>query len=96
MTSMGPLPCLNTRTFRANSCGENSDDKVIHIVEIDMVTLVVEIESSEISSDELDKETGSSDRLQPKQADLSYIHALNGLHSHEIRVVPSKHESDQY
>ncbi|GJS21390.1 hypothetical protein Tco_0450022 [Tanacetum coccineum] len=36
-----------------------------------------------------DKETGSSDRLQPKQADLSCVHALNELHLHEIRVVLS-------
>ncbi|GJW35575.1 hypothetical protein Tco_0058495 [Tanacetum coccineum] len=69
---------------------------VIHTVEIDMVTLVFEIESSEMNSDELGKETGSFDGLQPKQADLSYVYALNKLHSHEIRVVPSKHESDQY
>ncbi|GJR51876.1 hypothetical protein Tco_1402397, partial [Tanacetum coccineum] len=62
---------------------------VIHTIEIDMVTLVVEIKSSEMSSDKLDKETGSSDGLQPKQADLSCVHALNGLHSHEIRVVPN-------
>ncbi|GJR42047.1 hypothetical protein Tco_1310150 [Tanacetum coccineum] len=41
---------------------------VIHTIEIDMVTLVVEIESSEMSSDELDKETGSSNGLQPKAA----------------------------
>ncbi|GJV92023.1 hypothetical protein Tco_1539836 [Tanacetum coccineum] len=71
-------------------------DKVIHTVEIDIVKLMVEIESFGISSDEFDKETGSSDRLQPKQADLSCIHALNELHLHEIRVVPSKHEADQY
>ncbi|GJZ74696.1 hypothetical protein Tco_0639161 [Tanacetum coccineum] len=44
---------------------------------------------------ELDKETGSSDGLQPKQADLSYVHALNEPHLHEIHVVPSKHEADQ-
>ncbi|GKG14291.1 hypothetical protein Tco_0353891, partial [Tanacetum coccineum] len=36
------------------------------------------------SSDEIDKETESSDGLQPKQADLSCVHAVNGLHSHEI------------
>ncbi|GJY31119.1 hypothetical protein Tco_0414614 [Tanacetum coccineum] len=40
-----------------------------------------------MSSDEFDKETGSSDGLQPKQADLSCVHALNELHSHEIHVV---------
>ncbi|GKA14134.1 hypothetical protein Tco_0693780 [Tanacetum coccineum] len=71
-------------------------DKVIHTVEIDIVKLVVEIESFGMSSDEFDKETGSSDGLQPKQADLSCVHALNELHLHEIHVVLSKHEADQY
>ncbi|GJS88100.1 integrase, catalytic region, zinc finger, CCHC-type containing protein [Tanacetum coccineum] len=71
-------------------------DKVNHVVETDIVKLVVEIESFGMSSDEFDKETGSSDGLQPKQADLSCVHALNKLHLHEIHVVPSKHEADQY
>ncbi|GJZ06148.1 hypothetical protein Tco_0539941 [Tanacetum coccineum] len=71
-------------------------DKMIHTVETDIVKLVVEIESFGISSNEFDKETGSSDGLQPKQADMSYIYALNELHLHEIRFVPSKHEADQY
>ncbi|GJQ89708.1 hypothetical protein Tco_0000847 [Tanacetum coccineum] len=71
-------------------------DKVIHTVETDIVKLVVEIESFDMSSDEFDKETGSSNGLQPKQANLSCVHALNELHLHEIRVVPSKHEADQY
>ncbi|GKC44950.1 hypothetical protein Tco_1062672 [Tanacetum coccineum] len=63
-------------------------DKVIHTMETDIVKLVVEIESFGMSSDEFDKETGSSDGLQPKQADLSCVHALNELHLHEIHVVP--------
>ncbi|GJS90466.1 hypothetical protein Tco_0773102 [Tanacetum coccineum] len=71
-------------------------DKVNHAVETDMVKLVVEIESFGMSADELDKETGSSDGLQPKQADLSCVHALNEPHLHEIHVVPNKHEADQY
>ncbi|GJR84818.1 hypothetical protein Tco_0155603 [Tanacetum coccineum] len=66
-------------------------DKVNHAMETDIVTLVVEIESF----DEFDKETGSFDGLQPKQADLSCVYALNELHSHEIHVVSSKHEVDQ-
>nr|GEY71755.1 hypothetical protein [Tanacetum cinerariifolium] len=49
-----------------------------------------------MSADELDKETGSSDGLQPKKADLSCVHTLNELHLHEIHVVPSMHEADQY
>ncbi|GJR05791.1 hypothetical protein Tco_0528775 [Tanacetum coccineum] len=71
-------------------------DKVNHDVEIDMVKLVVEIKSFGMSVDELDKESGSSDGLQPKQVDLSCIHALNKPHLHEIHIVPSKHEADQY
>ncbi|GJZ88700.1 hypothetical protein Tco_0660482 [Tanacetum coccineum] len=71
-------------------------DKVICTIEIDIVKLVVEIESFGMSSDEFDKETGLSDGLQPKQADLSCVHALNKLPLHEIRVVPNKHEADQY
>ncbi|GKE56368.1 hypothetical protein Tco_1495553 [Tanacetum coccineum] len=71
-------------------------DKVNHAVETNMVKLVVEIESFGISADELDKETRSFDGLQPKQADLSCVHALNEPHLHEIHVVPNKHEADQY
>ncbi|GKG49271.1 hypothetical protein Tco_0515723, partial [Tanacetum coccineum] len=52
-------------------------DKVIHTVETDMVKLVIEIEWFGMSFDEFDKETGSSDGLQPRQANLSYVHALN-------------------
>ncbi|GJZ01384.1 hypothetical protein Tco_0519345 [Tanacetum coccineum] len=66
-------------------------DKVIHNVETDIVKLMVEIESFGMSFDEFDKDTGSSDGLQPKQADLSCVHTLNELHLHEIRVVPNVH-----
>ncbi|GKA48259.1 hypothetical protein Tco_0741217 [Tanacetum coccineum] len=71
-------------------------DKVIHTVDTNIVKLVIKTESFGMSFDEFDKETGSSDGLQPKQVDLSCVHALNELHLHEIRVVPSKHEADQY
>ncbi|GJX61062.1 hypothetical protein Tco_0293962 [Tanacetum coccineum] len=57
--------------------------------------LVVEIKSFGMSFDEFDKEIRSSDGLQPKQADQNYVHALNELNLHEIRVVTSKHEVDQ-
>nr|GEW67524.1 hypothetical protein [Tanacetum cinerariifolium] len=70
-------------------------DKVIHTVETDIVRLVVEIKSFGKSFDEFDEETGSAGGLQPKQANLSCVHALNELHSHEVRVVPSKNEADQ-
>nr|GFB67947.1 hypothetical protein [Tanacetum cinerariifolium] len=71
-------------------------NKVIHTAKTDMEKLMVEIESFGLIVDELDMETGSSNRLQLKQVDLSCIHALNKPHLHEIHVVPSKHEADQY
>ncbi|GJY05322.1 hypothetical protein Tco_0371262 [Tanacetum coccineum] len=70
-------------------------DKVNHAVKIDIVKLVVEIESFGMSFEEFDTKTRSSDGLQPKQADLSCVHALNEPHLHEIHVVPSRHEADQ-
>ncbi|GKC67355.1 hypothetical protein Tco_1099953 [Tanacetum coccineum] len=68
--------------------------EVNHTVETDIVKVVIEIECFGMSFDEFDKETGSSDGLQPNQASLSCVHALNELHLHEIHVVPSKHEAD--
>ncbi|GKC20365.1 hypothetical protein Tco_1022515 [Tanacetum coccineum] len=69
----------------------------LSIVETDKVNhAVAEIESFGKSADELDKETRSFDGLQPKQADLSCVHALNEPHLHEIHVVLSTHEADQY
>nr|GFB10286.1 hypothetical protein [Tanacetum cinerariifolium] len=71
-------------------------DKVIHTAKTNMVKLVVEIEHFGMIADELDKETGSSDGLQPKQVDLSCVHTLNEFHLDEIHVVPSLHEADQF
>nr|GEZ78040.1 hypothetical protein [Tanacetum cinerariifolium] len=68
-------------------------DKVIHTMETDIMRLMDEMEICGKSSDEIDKETGSSDGLQPKQVDLSCVHAVNGLHSHEIRVVLKQRSS---
>ncbi|GJT84951.1 FAR1-related sequence 5-like protein [Tanacetum coccineum] len=53
-------------------------------------------ELSIVETDKFDKKTGSSDGLQPKQADLNCVHALNEPHLHEIHVVPNKHEVDRY
>ncbi|GJX39840.1 hypothetical protein Tco_0253143 [Tanacetum coccineum] len=64
-------------------------------LETDMMKLVVEIECFGVNFDEFDKETGSSDELQPKQADLNCIHVLKEPYLHEIHVVPNKHEADR-
>ncbi|GJU68942.1 hypothetical protein Tco_1255201 [Tanacetum coccineum] len=66
-------------------------DKMIHTMETNIVKLMVEIKRFGMSSDEFDKEIGSSDELQPKQADLNCIHTLNELHLHEICVVLNVH-----
>ncbi|GKD28004.1 hypothetical protein Tco_1234218, partial [Tanacetum coccineum] len=65
--------------------GDNSSQERHH---------VIEIECFGKSFDEFDKETGSSDGLQPRQADLSCVHALDEPHLHEIHVVPCRHEAD--
>nr|GEX05148.1 hypothetical protein [Tanacetum cinerariifolium] len=70
-------------------------DKVNHTVETDIVILMIGTESFDMSADDFDKKTGSSDGLQPKQANLSCVHASNELHLHEIHVVPSTHKVDQ-
>nr|GEY69535.1 hypothetical protein [Tanacetum cinerariifolium] len=71
-------------------------DKVIHTAKTDMMKLVVENECFNMSFDEFGKEIRSSDGLQPKQANLSCVHALNEPHLHEIHVVPRKHEADLF
>nr|GFC70050.1 hypothetical protein [Tanacetum cinerariifolium] len=71
-------------------------EMVIHNAKTKMMRLMVEIECVGKIADAFDKETGSSDGLQPEQVDLNYIHALNEPHLHEIRVVSSKHEADQH
>nr|GEU52891.1 hypothetical protein [Tanacetum cinerariifolium] len=65
-------------------------DMVIHTAKTEMMKHVVEIKCVGMNADEFDKETGSSDMLQPKQADLSCVHALNEPHLHEILVVPKE------
>nr|GEV02797.1 retrotransposable element Tf2 [Tanacetum cinerariifolium] len=69
-------------------------DKVNHTVRTDMVKLVVEIQCFGMIFDAFDKDTGSSDELQPKKVDQNYVHALNEPHLHEIHVVLNKHEAD--
>nr|GFC71546.1 hypothetical protein [Tanacetum cinerariifolium] len=71
-------------------------DMMIHTVKTKMMKLVVEIKCVGMNVDAFDKETGSSNALQPEEADLNYVHALNEPHLHEIHVVPSKNEADQH
>ncbi|GJR64850.1 hypothetical protein Tco_0010915 [Tanacetum coccineum] len=61
-------------------------DKVNHTVETNMMKFVVEIKCFGVNFDKFDKETGSSDELQPKQAggrswenDISYLVSQSSL-----------------
>nr|GEW46255.1 hypothetical protein [Tanacetum cinerariifolium] len=53
-----------------------------------MMKLMVEIKCVGMNADAFDKETRSSDGLQPEQGGLNCVHALNKPHFHEIHVVP--------
>ncbi|GJW64894.1 hypothetical protein Tco_0116778 [Tanacetum coccineum] len=64
-------------------------DKVIHTVKMDMVKLVVDVENSCKSVDEIDKETVSFGEMQLKLEDRSCVHASNELHLHVVHVVPT-------
>nr|GEZ33399.1 hypothetical protein [Tanacetum cinerariifolium] len=52
---------------------DDHTDMVIHIAKTEKMKLMVEIKCVGINADEFDKETRLSDRLQPKQPDLTYI-----------------------
>nr|GEX14530.1 hypothetical protein [Tanacetum cinerariifolium] len=65
---------------------------MIHTAKTEMIKLVVEIECVGMNADAFDMETGSSDGLQPEQAVLNCVHALNEPHLHEIHVVPNNSE----
>ncbi|GJZ69208.1 hypothetical protein Tco_0632758 [Tanacetum coccineum] len=81
VSGCGKIPLVVIeRGLRYDELSIVETDKVIHTVETDMVKPVVEIECFSKSFDEFDKGTGSSDGLQPKQANLSCIHALNEPH----------------
>nr|GEX90609.1 integrase, catalytic region, zinc finger, CCHC-type, peptidase aspartic, catalytic [Tanacetum cinerariifolium] len=87
---------ISRRIPRSNNSSQerHHTDMVIHTVKTEMTKLVVEIKCVGMNVDEFDKETGSSDGLQPEQVDLNYVHSLKEPHLHTIHVVPSEHEAD--
>ncbi|GJZ84961.1 hypothetical protein Tco_0650300 [Tanacetum coccineum] len=86
---MGSSPLWNTRTISPES-------EVLHIVKIDMVKLVVDVENSCKSADEINKENVSFGDMQLNLEDQSCVQASDKLHLHVVHVVPSEHESDQH
>nr|GEZ46140.1 hypothetical protein [Tanacetum cinerariifolium] len=70
-------------------------DMLLHMVTTDMKLLVVEIEIDDMTADDVDKMSWSTDVEKSKQVDLKVAHASIELHLHDIHVVQDKHEVDQ-
>nr|GFC20353.1 hypothetical protein [Tanacetum cinerariifolium] len=62
-------------------------DMLLHMVTTDMKLLVVEIEIDDITADDVDKVSCSTDVEKSKQVDLKFAHSLIELHLHDIHVV---------
>nr|GEX42949.1 hypothetical protein [Tanacetum cinerariifolium] len=70
-------------------------DMLIHMVTTDMKLLVVEIKIYDITTDDVDKVSCSTDVEKSKQVDLKFAHASIELHLHDIHVVQNKHKVDE-
>nr|GFC67655.1 hypothetical protein [Tanacetum cinerariifolium] len=70
-------------------------DMLLHMVTTDMKLLVVEIEIDDMTADDVDKVSWSTDVEKSKQVDLKFDHASIELHLYDIHVVQDKHEVDQ-
>nr|GEY73396.1 retrovirus-related Pol polyprotein from transposon TNT 1-94 [Tanacetum cinerariifolium] len=68
---------------------------LLHMVMTDMKLLVVQIETDDITADDVDKVSYSTDVERSKQVDLKFAHASIKLHLHDIHVDQDKHEVDR-
>nr|GFC33791.1 hypothetical protein [Tanacetum cinerariifolium] len=70
-------------------------EKLLHMVMTDMKLLVVEIETADITTDDVDKVSCLTDVERSKQVDLKFTHLSIELHLHDIHVDQDKHEVDR-
>nr|GEV64382.1 hypothetical protein [Tanacetum cinerariifolium] len=70
-------------------------DMLLHMVMTDIKLLVVEIETADITADDVDKVSCSTDVERSKQVDLKFAHSTIELHLHDIHVDQDKHEVDR-
>nr|GEV59410.1 hypothetical protein [Tanacetum cinerariifolium] len=70
-------------------------DMLLHMVTTDMKLLVVEIETDDITVDDVDKVSCSTDVEKSKQVDLKCAHLSIELHLHDIHVDQDKHVVDR-
>nr|GFB37622.1 hypothetical protein [Tanacetum cinerariifolium] len=70
-------------------------DMLLHIVISDMKLLVVETETADITADDVDNFSCSTDVGRSKQVDLKFAHSSIERHLHDIHVDQDKHEIDR-
>nr|GFC08680.1 hypothetical protein [Tanacetum cinerariifolium] len=68
---------------------------LLHMVTTDMKLLVVEIKIDDITADDVDKVSCSTDVEKSNQVDLKFAYSLIELHLHDIHVDQDKHEVDR-
>nr|GFC79495.1 hypothetical protein [Tanacetum cinerariifolium] len=61
-------------------------DMLVHMVMTDMKLLVVEIETADITADDVDKVSYSTNVGRSKQVDLKFAHSSIEPHLHDIHV----------
>nr|GFC99124.1 hypothetical protein [Tanacetum cinerariifolium] len=70
-------------------------DMLLHMMMTDMKLLVVEIEIADITADDVDKVSCSTDVERSKQVDLKFARSSIELHLNDIHVDQDKHEVDR-
>nr|GFC84803.1 hypothetical protein [Tanacetum cinerariifolium] len=70
-------------------------DMLLHMVMTDMKFLVVQTETADITADDVDKVSCSTDVERSNQLDLKFTHSSIKLHFHDIHVDQDKHEVDR-
>nr|GFA10903.1 hypothetical protein [Tanacetum cinerariifolium] len=65
-------------------------DMLLHTVTTDMKLLVVEIEIDDVTADDVDKVSWSTDVEKSKQVDLKFTHASIELYLHDICNTPTR------
>nr|GFD48431.1 hypothetical protein [Tanacetum cinerariifolium] len=63
---------------------------LLHMVTTDIKLFVVEIELDDITVDDVDKVSCSTDAEKSKQVDLKFAHSSIELHLHDIHFVQDK------
>nr|GFD20445.1 hypothetical protein [Tanacetum cinerariifolium] len=70
-------------------------DMLLYMVMTDMKLLVVETKTADITADDMDNVSCSTDVGRSKQVDLKFVHSSIEPHLHDIHVDQDKHEVDR-